>query len=568
MLDRSGATPGPVLGKISVANLLVAQLIGIAVAVVCIASGVPGWVTVAVSIAVGAIWLIRVAQQSLLGWIATTWRYFTIKEYSLGNTVDYRAPSGRSLGLYWDGTTVVAVVEVLPPRGGLTRITREAFDSSHLLPLTALARSLHQHDVTLGGIDIISHGHRTRAGTPASGVYEQLIGPLPAVAVRNVWLAISLDAASSTDAVERRGGGREGASRAVTIATQRIVRALGDAGCRSRILTAPEIREAVLKITAGADPTRLAHDWKLARLGENVNIGSAINPNRLGSDLLAKIWIPQSRGTTVAVRLRPGSTSDSVSVGAGWRLTSRTEPDPIRLSGLVSRNGQHRAGVLAHLPIAVPGLENAIPVHEFPVDDLGRLHLPSSGCGQLVGSDEQQQGIATRIVGSGISTVYIAGEIYLAQQIVFRALAVGARVLIRTDRPHAWENLITTIANPERLLIAGEANNSNAGFNATVVDGGVAPPPHAGVTTIYLTTDPSRWPEAKPDVALHQPGAIGNRVLLETGAAKVELSLVTIPRESAFIGRARGSRVQPTGPQPGYESAARAVRSAVPHHAS
>lgn len=548
MSDRPGAGPSPVLGRISVGNVLVAQLIGVLVGVFAVLCGLSVLPAVAISIVVALILLIRIAKRSLLDWAGSGWRFYSRQDYALGQTVDFRAPSGRSLGLYWDGSRVVAVVEVLAPKGGLTTISRDAFDSTHRLPIAELAECLTQHDITLSGIDIISHGHRTRSGTPAGGVYEQLIGPLPATAVRTVWLAISLDSETSVDAIARRGGGTEGASRAITIATQRIVRALDDAGCRSRILTAPEIREAVLQITAGADPRALPHAWDHVQVGESVNIGAAIDPGSLGSDLLAKLWVAPSRGTTVAVRLRPGSAPDSVGIGAAWRLTARTMPDPLHLPGMVSMNGRHRDGVLAHLPIAVADLEDTVPIREFPIADIDRLHLPSSGCGQLVGSNEHGQGIATRIVGSGISTVYVAGELYFAQQVVFRALAIGARVLIRTDRPHAWDTMITTIASPERLHIAGEPNLSDAGFNAIVVDGVLAPPPHAGVTTIYLTRDPNSWPATAPDVSLHQPGGMGSHVVLETGNSRVDLSLVSIPRETAFIGRPRGSRSQQ--PQP------------------
>lgn len=539
---RSGVGPRPLIGRISIANLVVAQILGGVAGAIALVCGLDVLPALGVAVVVALIGLVRIAKHSLLDWITTGWRYLADREYDLGQTVDYRSPSGRSLGLYWEQSRVVAVVEVLPPRGGLTKITREAFDSSHRLPMVELAQCLTQHDIKLSGIDIISHGYRTRAGTPAGGVYEQLIGPLPATAVRTVWIAISLDAETSEDAVARRGGETEGASRAVTVATQRIVRALDDAGCRSRILTAPEIREAVLQVTGGADPTALTQGWRRADVGENVSIGSAIDPNSLGSALLAKLWVAPSRGTTVAVRLRPGTSADSVGIGAAWRLASHTMPDRNRMSGMVSMNGRHRDAVLAHLPIAVGDLEDDIPIREFPIVDIDRLHLPSSGCGQLIGSDEQDQGIATRIVGSGISSVYIAGELYLAQQIVFRALAVGAKVLIRTDRPHAWENLVSSIALPERLYLAGDQHYSDAGYNAIVVDGVIAPPPHAGVTTIYLTNDPSSWPDARPDVSIHQPNGVGNYVVLKTGAATVNLTVVSIPRESAFIGQPRGSR--------------------------
>ncbi|WP_225729853.1 MULTISPECIES: type VII secretion protein EccE [unclassified Nocardia] len=542
MAEPVGAGPRPLLGRISLPNLLVAQVIGLVAGAGALIGGLGPLPALAIGIVAALLPLIPIAKRTVLDWIGTAWRYLTRGDYELGDTVDFRGSDGRSLGLYWDGSRVVTVVEVLAPRGGLTRIGRTTVHASHLLPLPELAKCLNQHDILLSGIDIISHGHRSRSGTPAGPIYESLLGPLPATAHRTVWLAISFDALVCPEAAARRGGGDEGASRAVTIATQRIVRALEDADCYARVLTAPEIRKAVLQITGGYDPRALTHRWRYAEIGNSVNIGSAVDPKRLGSDLLAQLWVAPSRGTSVAVRLRPGSSAETVCIGAAWRLTARELPERGKLKGMVSMNGRHRDGLLAHLPIAVPDLDGTVPTIEYPIEVVGALHLPSSGCGQLIGSDDEGNGVAVRIVGTGISTVYVAGELYLAQQLVFRALAVGERILIRTDRAHAWENLVTTIGNPERLTIAVETHQSDAGFTATVVDGVLAPAPHAGVTTIYVTGDPMGWPATRPDLSIHQPGAIGNHVVLRTGTAQVDLTLVSIPREATYIGQPRGRR--------------------------
>ncbi|GAB2689188.1 type VII secretion protein EccE [Nocardia thraciensis] len=542
MAEPSGTHNRPLFGRISLPNLLVAQLFGLVVGVIVLVVGVPWWYALAAAIGAGLLVLIPFGKRTLADWIATIWRYRTRRDYRLGDTVDFRGPDGRSLGLYWEGSRVVAVVEVLPPKGGLTRIDRNTVHASHLLPLPELAQCLNQHDILLSGIDIISHGHRSRSGTPAGPIYESLLGPLPATAHRTVWLAISFDALTCPDAADRRGGGTAGACRAVTIATQRIVRALEDADCASRVLTAPEIKKAVLQVTAGIDARTLSHRWRYAELGNGVNIGAAVDPKQLGSDLLAQLWVSPSRGTTVAVRLRPGSSAAEVNVGAAWRLTTRELPEKQRRKGMVSLHGRHRQSLLAHLPIGIPDVDDTVPLGEYPIDVVGALHLPSSGCGQLIGSDDEGNGVAIRLVGQGISTVYVAGELYLAQQLVFRALAVGERILIRTDRPQAWQQLVETIGNPERLTIAVETHQSDANFTAAVVDGVLAPAPHAGVTTIYVTGDPMGWPATRPDLQIHQPGAIGNHVILRTGTAQVDLTLVSIPRETTYIGQPRGQR--------------------------
>ncbi|HLS78291.1 MAG TPA: type VII secretion protein EccE [Nocardia sp.] len=542
MAEATGAGPRPLFGRISMANLLAAQAIALAVGVLCLLIGLVPLYTLPIALAALLIPLVPIAQRTLLDWVVTFWRFKTGGDYRIGDTVDHRGPDDRSLGLYWDGSRVVTVVEVLPPRGGLTRISSSTVLASHLLPLPELAKCLNQHDILLSGIDIVSHGHRSRAGTPAGKIYESLLGPLPATAHRSVWLAIGFDAVAGAGAAARRGGGIEGASRAVTIATQRIMRALEDADCNARILTAPEIRKAVLQITAGYDPREITHTWRYAELGNAINIGSAVDPDHLGSDLLAQLWVAPSRGTTMTVRLRPGSSAESVNIGASWRLTTRELPEGGKLDGMISMNGRHREGLLANLPLSAPAADDVVPLSEYPIDVIGALHLPSSGCGQLIGSDENNQGVAVRIIGQGISTVYVAGELYLAQQLVFRALAIGERILIRTDRPQAWDQLVQTIGNPERLAIAVEAHQSDAGFTAAVVDGVLAPAPHAGVTTIYVTGDPMGWPATRPDLSIHQPGAIGNRVIVRTGTTQVDLTLVSIAKEATYIGSPRGRR--------------------------
>lgn len=535
----SGRRRNLLFGRISMPNLLIAQVLALGAATVVLLVGTSPWVALGVAVVTGLIPLIPIGRRVLLDWIATWWNYRAHREYRIGDSDDFRGPDDRSLGLYWDESRVVAVVEVLPPPGGLTRIDRTAVHASHLLPMAELATCLAQHDILLSGIDIISHGHRSRSGTPAGAIYESLLGPLPATAHRTVWLAIGFDMVDCPGAASRRGGGDEGAARSVTIATQRIVRTLEDAGCASRLLTASEIRSAVRQVINGADARDLTHRWRYAELGNSVNIGAAIDPKQLGSEILSQLWVAESRGTTVAVRLRPGTTADTVHVGAAWRSTLREMPEKTKSKGMVSVNGRHRDSLLAHLPIGIPDLEDVVPTAEYPVEVLDALALPSSGCGQLIGSDDEGNGVALRIIGAGISAVYVAGELYLAQQLVFRALAVGERILVRTNRPQAWYQLIETIGNPERLMLAMETHQSDAGFTATVVDGVMAPAPHAGITTIYVTGDPMGWPATKPDLSIQQPGAIGSRVVLRTATTQIPLNLVSIPREHTYIGEPR-----------------------------
>ncbi|MFD4181502.1 type VII secretion protein EccE [Rhodococcus sp. NPDC058514] len=525
----------------SVRNLVVAQLLGAAAGAVAAAFGLTWWPAVAIGAVVALLGLIPLGGRCLLDWVATGGRYLLRREHSPGQTSNFRTPSGPVVGLHWDGGSVVAVIEVLPTLGNLTQVTRDAFESVHRLPVLALAESMTQQDISLSGIDIVSHGYRASAGSPATEVYDQLVGPLPATALRTVWLAVRFDATAESEAVARRGGGTEGAARTASVAALRIVRALSDAGCESRLLTAAEIDSAAMQISRGVRPGSFTRTWTHTPLPGVCNTGYAIDPRVLSDELLAKLWVPSSLGTTVTVRMRPGARPGEVRVAASCRMTTRTMPERLEIPGLISMQGRHADGLASNLPFASPDLDTLTPFTDFSAAELDALALPLSGCGQLIGSDNYGHGLTARIVGPEIESVDVLGELYLAQQLVFRAIATGARIQIHSDRPQVWGSLIDSIATPDRLRLIDDPTRLDPTFTAVLFDGVEPVPPRAGVTTIRVRDVHEPAPDAEPQISIVQPGASGDRVTLRADGRQVDLVLVTIAQETAFIGRPRAT---------------------------
>jgi type VII secretion protein EccE len=531
-----------VVPRVSIRNLVIAQLLGAGAAAAAAGFGATWWPAVAVGAAVALLGLIPVGGRCVLDWAATGWRYLLRRESRLGETSDFRTPSGPVVGLHWDGGSVVAVIEVLPVPGNLTQVTRDGFESVHRLPVLALAESMTQHDISLGGIDIVSHGYRASAGSPATEVYDQLVGPLPAMAQRTVWLAVRFDATAQSGAVTRRGGGTTGAARAASVAALRIVRALSESGCPSRLLTAGEITSAAAQITRGVRPDSFARSWSHTPLPGVCNTGYAIDPRVLSDELLAELWVPSSLGTTVTVRLRPGARAGEVRVAASCRMTTRTLPERLDLPGLISMQGRQAEGLTSNLPFASADLDSLTPFTDFSAAQLDALALPLSGCGQLIGSDHYGHGLTARIVGPEIEYVDVLGELYLAQQLVFRAIATGARIQIHSDRPQVWGSLIDSIATPDRLRLIDDPTRLDPTFTAVLFDGVEPVPPRAGVTTIRVRDVHESASAIDPQISIVQPGASGDRVTLRADGNQVDLVLVTIAQETAFIGRPRATR--------------------------
>ncbi|MEU5842967.1 type VII secretion protein EccE [Rhodococcus sp. NPDC047139] len=518
------------------ARLSAAQCVGVVVWAAAAALGASLWVACAIAVPIAVLCLTPIGGRDVTRWIAVVLPRRPDAVPVSGVVRDFRGGPEAPVGVRWDGPYATVVLELVPPVGAITRLGRDSEDSGRTLPLGAIAGCLHRHDVVLDGIDIVVHGGRVRDSTTAGQAYAQLLGPLPAAAERTVRVVLRLDALSCAGAAARRGGGTDGAARTIVAAARRVLRILGDSGYAARLLTASEVEQAALQISHGVP----AADWERTRrhivLSSAYDSGGAFDPRRIDRCHTTAVWTHPTLASTLVIRLRPGDR-DSVRVGALARFTTRGSDSPA-VAGLLPAYGRHDELLTAALPLAVPYLEEHVPLRDSSAEELDALALPAGGCGQLVGSDDAGRAVTVRLTGPGVRAVYLAGELYVAQQVVFRAVAVGARVLLHTDRPGAWRGLVGCAAGPDRLRLAGEYAGDRD-FDTVVYDG--VPPtssmPHA--TVIHVHDHPDRWPREKPTVSLLQPGASGDRIVITAGDERTPLTLVTIAAETTCLGRAR-----------------------------
>ncbi|WP_072806592.1 type VII secretion protein EccE [Rhodococcoides yunnanense] len=549
--DSAVALRLPRIGRLVWTQSVVAALVAAAVV-----AGLPTAAVIWSAAASALLPFVVVAGREVVDWFATAARYASHRMPDIGVTTDQSWSDGRSFGVHWRPGRVTCVLELQPATAAVTTLGRSEANTDVALDLARLAECLSQHDITLSGIDVVAHGLRTASGTPATDVYERLIGPLPAVASRTVWVAVSLDLASNRAAIDARGGGGTGAALTVAIATERVSRALTAARITSRMLTRPEITAATSQLLRGVSTDRLTESWTAAPLPGVKSEGYGFDCRKIDNAVLTELWALPSLSTTVVVRLTPGSAVDRVRVSGECRFVTRsTRPEP-RLPGAVSMNGRHREALLTTLPLGITAPGHSQPVRELDYSRLSELRLPVSGCGQLLGSNASGHGVAMRVHGRDIGTVLVAGELYLAQQLVFRAVATGARVLVRTDRPHAWGPLADSVATPDRLHLDGGPLRAEARFDMIVEDFAdasfTAPRQRTDrTTTLLLTEHLPRTPMPDPDLTLVQPGAAGDRLLVRAGAHETSVVLVTISQETAFIGRPRSVRVPTAAGQPG-----------------
>ncbi|MGL4306996.1 MAG: type VII secretion protein EccE, partial [Mycobacteriaceae bacterium] len=201
----------------------------------------PLWFGVLLASCALALVLTRIQGYSLYTWAATAYHYRFPTNRPIGSTVDVPGDSGEWTGIRWEEGRITSVLQITDTPSRATYIGPDFCRTDSQVPMRALSECLEQHDILLDGIDIISNGQRISQGTDVALGYERLIGPLPAVASRTVWIAIRFDPRQCPNAVKRRGGGSIGATRCAVIATARVRRALAAVGCSSTVLQAAQI---------------------------------------------------------------------------------------------------------------------------------------------------------------------------------------------------------------------------------------------------------------------------------------------------------------------------------------
>ncbi|MGX6605398.1 type VII secretion protein EccE [Micromonosporaceae bacterium Da 78-11] len=113
-------------------------------------------------------------------------------------------------------------------------------------------------------------------------------------------------------------------------------------------------------------------------------------------------------------------------------------------------DGEHLLGLSATLPLggtpsAVPGLP---PDEVHPADQIDGLHLPVGAAGLMLGSNRHGSPVVIRMFRPEQTRALLVGGVACAQLVALRAMALGARVVVQTARPQAWEPFVRGAAVP------------------------------------------------------------------------------------------------------------------------
>jgi type VII secretion protein EccE len=422
-----------------------------------------------------------------------------------------------SMGVLIDGHTVVTMVSVWGKPYMPTLLKPQHSETPNTLPITVVANELRQAGLGVD-VDVICEGARTSSDSYA-GVYATFLGRRAAVGQRTTTLVVRLD----TRAGDTTGGllWRRNTVAAAAAATQRIVKALRQANCRAKILTAGQMRQSATACVGGARVATSMYDdlWSaLYQPGYGFSTGYYFSDSALGSEAVESVWSYPADHTTLVVALRRAGSTVHASA-AVWFTTGQpitTTPAPF----LNRFTGRQWAALSATLPGAarLTGLPSA------PISNTLNDAVAVGPSGVLIGavgdgallmplSDPAQP---TRVTLNAESDVMV-------RQLIRRAAAAGELVAVY-DRTGRWEmktgssriwttrNMALQPPRPPTMVVHNGQTNPYSGAWISIA---------VGATSSY-----------DPDVTIEQSG---RKIRLSTSRFSAVIDAVSFRNEQPYL---------------------------------
>lgn len=510
---------------------------------IALLAGRPGWQGAAVGLVVALVLVVRGRGTTLPRLVGLRLRFLlqrrkrARKHAGPAEPFDVPASDGTLIGFRWDGRTLLSLLKIDENPQAMTVMEPGVTVSGDIVPVDALVECLRQFDITLDSIDVLSQGARSHGHTEMAAVYDAVLGPLPAIAQRTVWVAIRFDPSRCADAVRRRGGGREGILRAATTATRRVANRLTEAGLGSRVQTASEIGQAVNQLSDGVNLASVEETWRTCQEGRFKLRSFAIKPAMLTTAGLGLVWTIPSYSTTVCLSLRRGA--EGVTQVRGLARFDTHDRARIHLRGLNHLRGFQYSALASSLPVPQPPRQINNWAYAAVDGAVDNIAVPASGCGQVIGADEHGRAVALPLFGPQISRVEIVGTLHLAQLAVLRSLALGARVRVHSHRPRLWRGMIKEVDDHDLLWVA-DANRrtmqagSDRNYTVEVFDGVVEQSVRIGVTAMVIAP-PNSPVSPNADVALELLDADTDVVKVSTRAGSSVVTMVATDEEVRYI---------------------------------
>ncbi|WP_280453738.1 type VII secretion protein EccE [Nocardia brasiliensis] len=516
----------------------------------------PWWVLAVVVGGLLTLVAVRVNSRSgvrwLLDWI----------DYRFGRTARARARidaeevddievAAGTCGIKTADTVLVAMIQLAPNLDLPTVIAERSVYTEDTIPIAALLPMLEHYGIAVD-IDIVTTGQRIRPTGSYSMLYDQLIGAHPVVGHRLTWLVVRLDLERNLAALRRRGPVEVMAPKALATAAHRIAGRLRERGISAHALPAVALREASRTLHLGVELPDLREKWSCLESSTPGRFVTSfqVDWSRLGGAGLDDCWAWHRGWTTLVVSLTGAATElRAIARYVGPQVTT-SPPDYLRLL-----TGRQSAALSATLPSG--STAHRLPSHgsraEIPWSELrADLTVAIGPNGQILGSisGQPRHTLALPLFDPARynprrRTVDVHAVLPVAQQLILRAMVVGADVEVHSTRPQRWSQLVAAVGDPNSLRMAQDMRGSESGSSSTTdpqpapatiaVFDNLPPYPSSAQTTVTIS-DPGGPRQRSVDLAIDQvdPNTVDVSIPMRT----VRVDLIEPWGETRYFGGA------------------------------
>jgi type VII secretion protein EccE len=425
--------------------------------------------TVLLAAGVLAVTWVRLRGRWAFEWLATTVRYASrphtapagapaalLGLVAPGARVVQSELAGEPAAVIVDGWGMTAVLELGDPTGLLVEPLPTLPSPASLLPPAGPDNPPCRMQLLLSGVP--APAVRAGSGTPANSYRQLTEGRL--LGHSRALLAVRV--------LRTEGWSADDLLRSLSGTVRKLPRRLGDVPVR------PLGEAAALRVLAemahAGDTDPVQESWAGLRAGglcqatfrlrrwPDLRIETA---RRLVTRMLA---LPAA-ATTVSLTAgpRPSPGTGTVAVELAVRLAAPDEPALGVATQALRRllggehadarrlDGEHLDGLAATLPLggaaapAVPGRPRGGAV---AADALDGLDLPIGSAGLMLGNNRHGAPVVARLFRPEQTRALLIGGVRCAQLVALRAMALGARVVVQTARPQAWEPFVRGAAVP------------------------------------------------------------------------------------------------------------------------
>lgn len=408
----------------------------------------PGWPAAAgIAVVIAIVAVLSYKGATAAGWIARAARFQWFRHNS--GAAEHRAaipaaddadlPGIGAVGVRWDGEHVVTAIALYGRPYTPTVLAPEGAKTSDMVPLEEIAALLRQvGGLELAAVDVVSAGSRV-SDAQYSATYDEIIADRPAVALRETFLVLRLCPLECLDAMAYR----ETVPAAAAAATERIRQAVARTGCRATALTAAELDDVTSQLGGGLVDERgsldaVEENWDHVRGPGGFVHCYRVSGKELSSDFVNSVWEIQSRLTVLTVRIEQSGAGE-VLVSALVRFHSESPwTSPPQLN-MLPVHGQAFDAVAASLPLGTRALR--VQLSRRPLHG-SELEVPLGPSGFMMGTLRTQGGYPFLLSWSDplkATRISVKAELDVLEPWILRATAAGARVLVYTDRPQAWQ---------------------------------------------------------------------------------------------------------------------------------